>query len=150
MKNLLFGLALFISFAILGCNKNELSIYKPQTAPIVTGFDFELILEGTTSIIAKYGSVDLHFRIVPQGQEPSTQYTVSHIQYMGTGILQDMEDNFLGQNIGYHLNDRNFTLRYTSYSDTEHFFEVSVKDNFGHVKKKKVKFMPQNEVAMGK
>ncbi|UPZ36515.1 DUF3872 domain-containing protein [Sphingobacterium sp. PCS056] len=149
MKNLFLGLVILMALALTGCDKNELSIYRPEE-PVVTGFDFNLTMEVGTSIIAKYGTQDLKFRIVPLGQEPSTTYKVSFIQFMGTGTVQDENGDFLGQNIDYVLNDRTFKLKYTSHSDTDHFFEVTVKDNFGHIKKKIVKFMPENEVAQGK
>ncbi|THF53017.1 DUF3872 domain-containing protein [Flavobacterium supellecticarium] len=149
MKNLFLGLVVLITLTITGCDKNEMRIYRPEE-PVVTGFDFNLTMEVGTSIIAKYGTQDLKFRIVPLGQEPSTTYKVSFIQFMGTGTVQGENGDFLGQNIDYVLNDRTFKLKYTSHSDTDHFFEVTVKDNFGHIKKKIVKFMPENEVAQGK
>ncbi|WP_286920341.1 TraQ conjugal transfer family protein [Flavobacterium sp. UBA4197] len=149
MKKLIVAAVLLMTVICMGCNKKDLDIFKPQT-PETTGHDFALTMESVPFIIAKYTPLALHLRIVPSGQQPATQYKISYVQFLGSGMLEDESGVFLGQNIEYDLNDRTFILKYTSFTDTEHFFEITVKDNFGNIKKQKVKFMPENEVAMGK
>lgn len=149
MKRLIVAAVMLMTVICMGCNKNDLDIFKPD-APVTTGHNFALTMEDVPFIIAKYTPIALRLRIVPSGQQPATQYKVSYVQYMGTGTLENESGVFLGQNIEYDLNDRTFILKYTSYTDTEHFFEITVKDNFGNIKKQKVKFMPENEVAQGK
>lgn len=149
MKKLIVAVVMLMTVICMGCNKKDLDIFKPQT-PETTGHDFVLTMESVPFIIGKFTPQALHLRIVPSGQQPATQYKVSYVQYMGTGTLENESGFFLGQNIEYDLSDRTFILKYTSYTDTEHFFEITIKDNFGNIKKQKVKFMPENEVVMGK
>lgn len=151
MRNLL--LVVMTVFIAMGCNKNELSIFKEESGravEVITGYDFTIAMRPLPERIRKYFSVDIQLRIVPEGIEPSTKYTISFIQLEGNGTLEDEAGNYLSQNISYDLKNKNFTLKYTSYSDTDHYFMLTIKDNFGNVRKQRIKLMPEIEVAMAK
>lgn len=153
MKNLLLGLLAIFTMIVGGCNKNELSIFKEESGRAVeaiTGYDFAITMRPLPVSIRKYFSVDIQMRIVPEGIEPSTKYTVSFIQLEGYGTLEDEEGNYLSQNISYDLKSKNFTLKYTSYGETEHYFVLTIKDNFGNVRKQRIKLMPDIEIPQAK
>lgn len=153
MRNLLLGLLAIFTIIVSGCNKNELSIFKPENTEQETvrnGYDFALNLRPVPEYVRKYFSVDIELRIVPEGIEPTTKYTISFIQLEGNGTLEDEDGNYLSQNISYDLKNKNFTLKYTSYSDTEHYFMVTIKDNFGNVRKQRIKLLNYDSVDWAK
>lgn len=153
MKNLLLGLLAIFTMIVSGCNKNELNIFKEESgraAEVITGYDFDLAMRPLPASIRKYFSVDIQLRIIPQGIEASTKYTISFIQLEGNGTLEDEEGNYLSQNIFYDLKNKSFTLKYTSYSDTDHYFVLTIKDNFGNVIKQRIKLMPDIEIPQAK
>ena len=153
MRNLVLGLLAIFTMIVGGCNKNELSIFKPENSvqeAVKNGYDFAITLRPLPDYVRKYFSVDIQLRIIPEGIEPSTKYTISFIQLEGYGTLEDEEGNYLSQNISYDLKNKNFTLKYTSYGETEHYFVLTIKDNFGNVRKQRIKLMPDIEIPQAK
>lgn len=142
MKNLLLVMVALIVFVATGCNKNELDIEK--------GFDFSLSMRPLPFKLRKYSSTDVRIRINRDGFYQGTKYKVSFVQFTGNGTLANEEGALLVQNGTYELSSDIFTLKYTSYGDTEHFLEVTVSDNFGRVKKQKVKMLNDDSVDQNK
>lgn len=138
MKKLLLVLVAVFAIVVSGCNKNELDITR--------GYDFTLAMRELPFKLMRYSSTDIRLRINPEGLYPDTKYTMSFVQYTGNGTLQNEAGEFLAPNVSYDLANKIFVLKYTSYGVDDHFLEITVSDNFGHVKKQKVKLLNDDSV----
>ena len=81
--------------------------------------------------IAKGQTVELRFKIKPEGNYTNTLYTIRYFQYDGEGSLKLVDGPVLVNNDRVLLESKTFRLNYTAKSDEAHKFLVVVEDNFG-------------------
>ena len=81
--------------------------------------------------IAKGQTVELRFKITPEGDYANTLYTIRYFQYDGEGSLRLVDGPVLVNNDRVLLESKTFRLNYTAKSDDAHKFLVVVEDNFG-------------------
>lgn len=76
-------------------------------------------------------TVELRFKIVPEGNYANTLYTIRYFQYDGEGTLKLVDGPVLVNNDRVLLESKSFRLNYTAKSADAHKFLVVVEDNFG-------------------
>ncbi len=76
-------------------------------------------------------TVELRFKINPEGNYTNTLYTIRYFQYDGEGTLKLVDGPVLVNNDRVLLESKTFRLNYTANSSEAHKFLVVVEDNFG-------------------
>lgn len=80
--------------------------------------------------IVKGQTVELRFKIKPEGNYSNTLYTIRYFQYDGEGTLKLVDGPVLVNNDRVLLESKTFRLNYTAKSADSHKFLVVVEDSF--------------------
>lgn len=76
-------------------------------------------------------TIELRFKIKPEGNYTNTMYTIRYFQYEGTGSLKLVGGPVLTNNARVLLESKEFRLNYTARSEGQTRFLVVIEDNFG-------------------
>ena len=118
-----FWIALFaILFSLTSCS-DDLDVQ--QSYP----FTVEVMPYGNK--ITQGQTVELRFKIKPEGNYANTLYTIRYFQHDGEGTLKLVDGPVLVNNDRVLLEIKTFRLNYTARSADAHKFLVVVEDNFG-------------------